>query len=95
MATNESINDGKNAKEGIETIESELNNNQTTTTTSNIENKIVPIESCYLILKFFSRLGVEKETFQTKVIDYFILTLVIVLTIINSLQSQEIGIHIG
>lgn len=47
--------------------------NQTTSGTpslSAIEYKITPIENCYLVLKFFSRLGVEKETFQTKV--YFL-----------------------
>lgn len=39
-------------------------NNQSNIVT---ESKIASIESCYLVLTFFSRSGVEKESFQTKV----------------------------
>jgi len=38
-------------------------NNQSNIVT---ESKIASIESCYLVLTFFSRSGVEKESFQTK-----------------------------
>ncbi len=40
---------------------------------SDLVDKFTPVESCYLVLRFCTRSGIEKDIFQTKVTLIFVL----------------------